>query len=163
MHEPNIEKLRRFSLVVGLILLTYSFAGISLDPRSGINVVGLAFKVAKPQLLPLGFIIASLYGVFSFYYYGFMLKKSPYRVRRDVIDQLNVREPTYVSGKKVSVYFGQSDFETPIGYSNPEKVEHYVANFPEMFPKFAGSRASAESFTSSTCDEDGDPYISYSG
>lgn len=161
MHEPNLEKLRRFSLAVGLIVLTYSFAGISLDPHSGINVVGLAFRVAKPQLLPLGLIITSLYGLFSFYYYGFMLKKSPYRVRRDIIDELDVWEQTYISGKKVPVYFGPSEFETPIAYSEPDRVEHYVANFPEIFPKFAKARASAKLFSSPSCDEDGEPYTSY--
>ena len=43
MYEPDIEKLRRFSLVVALVLLTYSVAGISLSPEAAISVIGLIY------------------------------------------------------------------------------------------------------------------------
>ena len=161
MHEPNLEKLRRFSLVIALVIITYSIAGISLDPDSKVSVIGVAFKVAKPELLPTGLIIASLYGMVSFYYYGFMLKKCPFRVRRDLIDELDTWEPKYVPGQKVPIFFGPTQFETPIGYSEPEKVELYVKNFPEIFPKFARARASAKVVSSPSCTEDGEPYTSY--
>jgi hypothetical protein len=60
MYEPDIEKLRRFSLVVALITLTYSVAGISLVPDPGISVIGLTFKVSRPDLLPIGLVLASV-------------------------------------------------------------------------------------------------------
>lgn len=110
MHEPDIGKLRRFSLAVALVTLTYSVAGISLVPDSGISVIGLTFKVSRPGLLPIGLVIASLYAMTRFYYYGFMLKKSPYRVRRDVIDSLHCYERRYMRSKKVPAYFGPTEF-----------------------------------------------------
>jgi hypothetical protein len=122
MHEPDIEKLRRFSLAVALVLLTYSVAGVSLTPNSGISLIGLTFKLSRPDLLPIGLIIASIYSTISFYYYGFMLKKSPYRVRRDIIDGLNSWEPNFTSGKKVPVYFGPTEFETSPFCSDREKI-----------------------------------------
>lgn len=161
MHEPDLEKLRKFALVVGLVILTYSIAGISLDPNSGFSVVGLAFRVSKPELLPTGLIIASFYAMVSFYYYGFMLKKSPFRVRRDIIDGLNAWDPKFVSGKKVSIYFGPTEFETSPWHSELEKVEAYVDNFPEAFPKFASAKVSAKVISSQSCDEEGEFYMIY--
>ena len=96
-----------------------------------------------------------------------MLKKSPYRVRRDVIDGLNCAELRYIGGRKtwrgnvkrkpVPVYFGPVEFTASIYESDRAKVEAYVASFPEAFPKFARGRPSLkirgrESFT-----EDGEP------
>jgi hypothetical protein len=121
----------------------------------------LTFKLSRPDLLPIGLIIASIYSTISFYYYGFMLKKSPYRVRRDIIDGLNSWEPNFTSGKKVPVYFGPTEFETSPFCSDREKIELYVAKFPEAFPKFARARASAEVVSEQFCDEDGKISMAY--
>ena len=48
--------------------------------------MGMTFKVSRPGLLPIGLVTASVCTVLRFFYYGFMLKKSPYRFRRDAID-----------------------------------------------------------------------------
>ena len=157
MHEPDIEKLRRFSLVVALITLTYSIAGISLVPDSGISVVGLTFKVSRPGLLPIGLVMASIYATIRFYYYGFMLKKSPYRVRRDIIDSLHCHERPYIgSKKKVPIYSGPTEFDASIWVSNRTKAEKYIENFPETFPKFAKARPSMQIESSEFYTEDGD-------
>lgn len=138
MHEPDIEKLRRFSLVIALITLTYSVAGISLTPNAGISVIGLAFKVSRPDLLPIGLVIASFYVMIRFYYYGFMLKKSPFRVRRNLIDSLHCYERQYLGGKKrVPMYFGPTEFSASLWVADRTKADTYITNFPEVFPKFA--------------------------
>ena len=124
MHKPDIEKLRRFSLVVALITLTYSIAGISLAPDPGISVIGLTFKVSRPALLPIGLVMASIYAMIRFYYYGFMLKKSPYRVRRDVIDSLRCRKRLYIGGKKkVPMYYGPVEFFSSLWVPDRSKAE----------------------------------------
>ena len=164
MYEPGIEKLRRFALAVGLILLTYSLAGISMKPDSEISVIGLTFKVSRPELLPVGLVIASLYSMIRFYYYGFMLKKSPYRLRRDAIEGLINLGPSFrrslrgLKRKRVSVYFGSiKEFESRTWDEDRTKVEAYVADFPNIFPKFAGARASAILKYDQSRDEDGEP------
>jgi hypothetical protein len=154
IHEPDIGKLRRFSLAIALVILTYSIAGISLEPNSPISLIGLTFRVSRPDLLPIGLIIASVYSTISFYYYGFMLKKSPFRIRRDIIDGLNSWEPNFTPGKNVPVYFGPREFETS-PWQGHKEVESYVANFPEAFPKFARARASAQVISEQFCEEDG--------
>lgn len=155
MHEPNIEKLRRFGLAVALVILTYSVAGISLDPNSVVSIVGLAFKVSKPEWLPVGLIFASLYAMASFYYYGFMLKKSPFRVRRDIIDRLETRKPKLMHGRKVPVYFGPTEFEVSSSYGERKAAESCMEEFVEVFPKFARAQASARVVQMQYCDEEG--------
>jgi len=144
MHEPDLEKLRRFALAVGLVTLTYSVAGISLTPDAAISVLGLTFKVSRPGLLPVGIVIASLYSIIRFYYYGFMLKKSPYRVRRGVLDELHCLERPYIHGKRIPVYFGPTEFETKLSDSDPHRIQQYVASFPNAFPRFARATPSIQ-------------------
>lgn len=158
MHKPNIEKLRRFSLVVALITLTYSVAGISLVPDPSISVIGLTFKVSRPSLLLIGLVIASLCAMIRFYYYGFMLEKSPYRVRRDTINSLHCYDRRYIGGrKKVPTYFGPTKFTASLWVSDRAKAEAYMATFPEAFPKFAlGARPCTKIKASESYTEDGD-------
>ncbi|MEN6488184.1 MAG: hypothetical protein ABFD66_04765 [Smithella sp.] len=158
MHELDLEKLRRFSLVVALILLTYSLAGIKMIPDANICFSGLPFKVSRPGLLPIGLIIASLCAIGRFYYYGFMLKKSPYRVRRDILDSMDLR---YNKVKKVPTYIGSIEFKTNISRPDRESAEKYVSDFPDAFPKVAGARPSMKIKSSEFIGEDGDNYISY--
>ena len=133
MHEPRLERLRRFSLTIALILLTYSLAGISLKPDSEIAIIGLTFKVARPSLLPIGLVIASVYATLSFYYYAFMLKKSPYRIRRDILDSLSSHEPKFQPGKEIPTYFGATKFETSISSGDRREIESVSRVFPEAF------------------------------
>lgn len=161
MREPDLEKLRRFSLTIALIVLTYAVAGISLEAESKLSVSGLSFKVTRPELLPIGLVLASLYGLVRFYYYGFMLHKSPFRIRREIIDGLDAWEPQFVPGKDVDVYFGPTEFETSPWYQDRGRVEEYVANFPTAFPKFARARVTAEIISSQSHTEDGEPITTY--
>lgn len=162
MHEPDMEKLRRFSLVVALIMLTYSLAGITMLPDSNISVVGLTFKVSRPGLLPIGLVIASFYAMVRFYYYGFMLKKSPYRVRRDILDSLYCNDRPYSRGKKVPTYMGGTNFEASLRSSDRENAEKYISDFPEVFPKFARGRPSMKIESGDAYTEDGEDYTWYS-
>jgi hypothetical protein len=167
MHAPDIEKLRRFALTIALITLTYSVAGISLKPDSGISVIGLTFQVSRPLFLPIGLVIASFCSLIRFYYYGLMLKKSPYRVRRDVIDGLHCADSRYIGRRKtwrgivkrkpVPVYFGPTEFTASIYESDRTKVEAYIASFPEACPKFARARPSLKIQGSESFTEDGEP------
>lgn len=160
MYEPGIERLRRFALTIGLVLLTYSLAGISMKPDSGISIIGLTFQVSRPELLPVGLVIASIYASIRFIYYGFMLKKSPYKLRRDAIDGLRNPRPRLrgTKRKRVSIYFGPiKEFDSLVWDEDKKKVQEYVDNFPNIFPKFARARASARLTWDQGHDEDGEP------
>jgi len=160
VNEPDIEKLRRFALTVALIVLTYSVAGISLGPECKVSVLGMTFSVSRPELLPIGLVTASICVILRFYYYGFMIKKSPYRLRRDAIDGLINPMPRITQNKKkrISVYFGpKTEFDSKVWESDRTKAEKYVADFPNLFPKFARARASARVYSQASYTEDGEP------
>ena len=131
-------------------------------PDSNISVVGLTFKVSRPSLLPIGLVIASLYAMVRFYYYGFMLKKSPYRVRRDILDSLYCNDRRYNRGKKVPTYIGGTEFEAKLSLSSRKNAEKYISDFPDAFPRFAMARSSMKIDSGESFTEDGESYIWYS-
>jgi hypothetical protein len=98
--EPELEKLRRFCMVIALVLITYVFAGVKVDVSKTITVLGLPLSLSRPELIPIALIIASVYNTLRFYYYGFLLRRSPAKKRRDlevlgnhgVVDREFVRE-----------------------------------------------------------------------
>jgi hypothetical protein len=160
MYEPDIEKLRRFALTVAIVLLIYSAAGIPLKPDSVISVMGLPFKA---DLLPYSLVIASIISIIRFYYYGFMLKKSPCRLRRDAVEGLVMGFRVRVRGGKfkgVPLYFNFgpiNNAESLIWDEDKKRVQQYVDDFPNIFPKFLGGRASATLRYDQARDEDGEP------
>jgi hypothetical protein len=170
MHGPDIEKLRRFALTVALIILTYSVAGISLKPDSEISVMGLTFEVSRPGWLPAGLVIASICAMMRFYYYGFMLKKSPYCIRRDVIAGLHCQDSRYIrrrnakgrNVKRVPLFLGPVEFTAEIWESDKTKVDDYIKSFPEVFPKIGRVRPSIEPQGSPIFnEEEGEPETRY--
>lgn len=162
MDESNIGKLRRFALIVGLITLTYSVAGISLRPEAGVSLAGLTFKISRPGLLPVGIVLASLYATLRFYYYGFMLYKSPYSVRRGVLDGLYCFEGPYIGRRKIPMYFGPTEFETKLSDEDSCKIQQYIDTFPDAFPRFARAKPSLQLQQELAQTTEGDPVTMHS-
>ena len=86
--RPEVHKLRRFALAVGLILLTYTLSGISMVPEATVTPFGVPFRLIRPELLPIGLALAALYSAARYYYYAFLITKSPYRLRQHYRDEL---------------------------------------------------------------------------
>jgi len=84
MNQPDIEKLRRFSLASGLVLITY-FAAI-VEPSSPVifSVLGTQFRILNPKYIPIGIILASVYGMVRFILYGVFIERSPSKIRRQL-------------------------------------------------------------------------------
>ena len=96
-----------------------------------------------------------------FYYYGFMLNRSPYRVRRDVLNGLRYEwDRVHRTWKRAPSYWGPTTFQAKINYSDRKEAEQYVKNFPQAFPKFAGGRPSLDIIESPAYGEtkQGEPY-----
>ena len=79
--RPDLQKIRRFALAVGLVLITYSVA-LEFNFDEEVRPLGLPFKVVEPWLLPIGLMLTSFYGLLRFWYYGCLLTASPARRRR---------------------------------------------------------------------------------
>ena len=60
----DLEKLRKFALISAVILFSYSVAGIQFADNEKVSLLGIPFTISNPELLPIGLIFISLYGVF---------------------------------------------------------------------------------------------------
>jgi len=101
---------------MGLVLLGFSLAGISLKPSSTIDLFGISLLLSRPQLFPYVLLIATLYGLLRFYYYGLLVTKSPYAARRDLMNRLichlqMVDGTLYLQLHSFGMYHGPVDFE----------------------------------------------------
>lgn len=138
MPIQELYKLRRFALGAGLVLLSYSVAGIQLKTEA--LLFGFPFVICRPEFLPFGLIVASVYGLLRFYYYGLMLSQnSPYHHRKDLLSKLDSQNQT--DRYKGSVYFGPSRLYTASAPQR-EQVEKQAERIIEAFPKFGDKRVS---------------------
>lgn len=151
MSEKNLDigRTRRLAIIVALILITYSAAGIEIAAGGNIQILGVGFIVTRPDLLPIGLLIASIYLMVSYFYYAVMLLDSPYRRRRNILDQMTVTEPKYTSGRNVKMYFGSSKFETSNQYHHHEaksNAEAIKSSFPKILNKTCSYQIKSEDF-----------------
>lgn len=115
-NRPDYEKLRRFALLVGLILMSYGLTGIALKSATDISLFGIPLTISRPQLIPAVLFVASLYGVIRFCYYGLFTTKSPYAKRRDLMNRLVHHVElddgfSYLKLRSFGMYFGPTEFE----------------------------------------------------
>lgn len=86
---PDLQKLRRFSLALGVILFSYVVAGFDpvrdADGEATVNLPLVEFKIGNPDYIPIGLVVASVWGLVLFWYYGLMLQRAPWRHRREVL------------------------------------------------------------------------------
>src|SRR2546425_7793034 len=110
MNQKQRSSTRRFALAFGVLIVTWMAAGVTLDQSAPITVLGIPFRVQKPELLPIGFVLAALYFALRYYYYAMMLGPTPYRVRRDLLNRLQHRVAEDKT-RPVWTYWGASTFE----------------------------------------------------
>ena len=82
MDKNYIQKLRRFALTIGLILLTYSIAGVELNTQKEISPLGLPLKINNPNLLGIALVLASLYSSLKYSYYAVLIGPAPHTTRK---------------------------------------------------------------------------------
>lgn len=156
---PDIERLRKFSLLLALVLIGYVAAGVELQPGTHISVLGVSFVVRRPEFLPLVLILGSCYGLARYFYYGLMLNNSPHRRRKDILEKLHPMggRGTY----KGSVFFGPSVYSTTPSTPNRVDAENELIEVVESFPKIFNIRAKGKLESQMVCDNDGESYAIY--
>jgi hypothetical protein len=70
--------------------MTWAFAGVELDTNESVSFFGVPFRVGRADLLPIGLILTSAYCAISHFYFASMLGLSPYRTRRDLLEELRL-------------------------------------------------------------------------
>lgn len=101
---PDLQKLRRFALAIGLVLLTYSLAAVELDTGEPIRLLIVPLKFDRPEWLPIGLVLASLYAAARYWYYGISIREAPWALRFRFLSLVKVKkaakreEPTSMIG-----------------------------------------------------------------
>ena len=134
---PDLDKLRRFALVIGLVLITYSVALVELGGT--IHPLGLPLKVSRPEWLGVCLAIASIWGMGRFFYYGVLKTESPTRKRNPLLRKL--------------LQGGKPAFQ-------PDDVDRYVDNIRQLFPRIPGLRITADT-TPEHLEKEGDEAYGY--
>ena len=83
--KPDLERLRRFSLTMGLLVFTYAAAGISLRDDATVAPFGIPFVIERTEFLPIGLAVGSAYSAFRFWYFGVALSASPFTRRMTLL------------------------------------------------------------------------------
>jgi hypothetical protein len=131
MDAPELEKLRRFCLAIGLILLTVVLAEVKIDESKAVPFAGLPLRILRPELVPVGLLVASGYSALRFWYYGFTLRRSPRKKRRQILDHFKTDdEGEYVLAK----------------YHTPGEITELEKQIEEVFPHFPRTRPVLEQF-----------------
>lgn len=144
---------------MALVLVTLTVAGATLEPDARVLPLGLPLRLSRPEFLPVGLALGTVYGMLRFYYYGIMLATSPYRKRRDILDSLYPEGAG--PGERAPLYFGPTRFRTTPWHWDRDRVGRQAEEFPKAFPKFAGARVSANVVSDTFFDERGQPDVSH--
>jgi hypothetical protein len=160
MSSSELDRLRKLPLASAVILLTWSLAGISFVMPTHMDFVGIPILITRPELLPVGLAVTSLYGAAKYHYYATMLASSPYRRRRDILDQL--RPVAERSGKIAPTYWGPTSFQSSLSYSDQQTAKTHANTITSAFPKFARARVESDFLEAYTSLEDGTEHRSWS-
>ena len=141
-NRPDLQKLRRFSLAIGLILLTYSMAAVEIPSDEVIRPLGLPVKIGNPNLLGIALVLASVYGMLRFYYYGVVLHLTPRKRRLALLrkgmlvhsDRLHFESPAFDSENDAAEFLDRLSEVFPTSmYAHHSEIEerdgHYVVRF----------------------------------
>ena len=83
-HGPNLQNIRRFSLVIGLSLITFSLAGVEIQADEVLRPLGFPLKISEPGLVLPVLVIASVYAIIRFSFYGIFFAGTPRRRRKEL-------------------------------------------------------------------------------
>lgn len=79
--KPDIPRLRRFALVIGLLLVVFAVAGVKLKSPTEIHPLGIPFEITRPYLLDIGLIASAVYAASRYWYYAMLVSLWPREVR----------------------------------------------------------------------------------
>lgn len=161
MDDSELLGLRRFTLTCALIVGSWALAGVSLDPSAAVPVMGFSFRIAHPELLPSGLALGAVYGLVRYYYYAMMLRSSPYRIRRDLLDALTPESTVLVKRRRIPMYWGPTTFQTKTWHSEHEETDTIAQNIVEAFPKFVRARVKTTRTWRQGITQEGDEYTSF--
>jgi hypothetical protein len=94
LQPIDTTKLRRFALLIAFIIIIYSLAGVQMDTPAKVQPLGIPFIIKRPDFLPIGLALTSLYCVIRYVYFGYFVQISPTRARQLLRKGSPVHAPT---------------------------------------------------------------------
>ena len=69
-------------------------AGIDLRPDADHSILGITFRVKNPNVFVLAIVIANLYGLLRYLFYGVSLRESPSKTKLRLLEEIGEVTPT---------------------------------------------------------------------
>src|SRR5260370_17226162 len=125
MEAPELKSLRRFALVVAIVLITLVLAQVELETPVRVSPLGIPLIIRRPDLLTVALVLASFYATLRYIYYGMLVQPSPMRARRSLLAGRPLHTPTL--GIEIEQFITQ--------------VEKEVSRY---FPKIGGKKVECQ-------------------
>lgn len=132
MQPIDLTKIRRFSLIIAIILITYSMAGLALDAPAKIQPLGIPLIIQRPDFLPVGLLLAALYSIIRYIYFGYFVQISCTRARQLLKNGSPVHAPTL--GIKLEEFTEQV----------ADEVERYFPSIGKLETKYSTSQTGSQ-------------------
>jgi hypothetical protein len=98
MESADITRIRRFALIVAVLLITLVVAEVELEIPVRMSPLGIPIVIRRPDLLTIALVIGALYSTLRYIYYGMLLQPSPMRARRELMAGRPVHTPAFGTG-----------------------------------------------------------------
>lgn len=109
METLDISKIRRFALAIALILTTLVLAEVEIETPVRIAPLGFPLIIRSPDLLTRALVIASVYAILRYIYYGMLAQPSPMRTRRILLSGKTLHTPS--AGINIEEFAEQAEKE----------------------------------------------------
>jgi hypothetical protein len=107
----DINKLRKFSLFIGLIFLVYSISGIQIDIKEKISLFGFPIILTRPNLIEFSFLIVSIYCLLRYFIFGIVIGLHPRAARKHLIQGTLANGNNYAENIEVFRVLARQDIE----------------------------------------------------
>jgi len=107
----DINKLRKFSLFIGLIFLMYSITGIQVDINDKINLFGFSILLTRPDLIDVSFMLVSIYSLLRYYIFGVIIGLHPRAARKHLMEGTLANGNNYAENIEAFRVLARQDIE----------------------------------------------------
>ncbi len=132
MQNVDIKNLRKLCFFAAFVLLTVSLSGLTLATPAKVEPLGIPLIIRRPDLLPVGLLLLSIYSVVRYIYYGYLVQISPTRARRYLKRGSSVHAPT--------IGISLEEFTEMIA----NEVERYFPSFGKIEAKYTTSQTGSQ-------------------
>ena len=110
-EHVDINKFRKFSLLIGLILIIYAISVIQIDTTEKIRIFGCSFILKRQDLIGIALVIVSTYCVIRYYIYGIVIGLHPKAARKHLLNGTLANGNNYAENIETFRVLARQDIE----------------------------------------------------